>query len=456
MSKNERYDSAPIICLFLYALVSYVTALWWLTLPLFLYGAKTFFTLSKQAHFFLMIVWGLCAAFITFFPCLWMGVQCSRGLGAAALFDTLLMIHGTVIFVCAAVCARSIKKYVDNAYVQLLAFVALTVCMWWFIDTHFFWWVAPGYGYMLANPILPLCAQGWCRAVVPHIASYGLLGLMVLGAGVVVQWLYHSKKDGRAILFALCVGLCVGVLLVFYPQYHRPRIADRIVALQGDVAEEKSFLQSLCLIKLCVDCCSDCDLVVGPESLLSFPLNEAASACTVFEDGCPVVLFGAPCSTNVGRYNSAYCVHQGRITYRYDKITLLPLFERCITACWFLKGLQGLFNPRGKCDYLPGRQSSAAPETALFLDGVRYHVRICLCSDLFCGNVTPPSEPSLVVALVNDEWFFGSCMADRMLWFAALWAARHRTPVVYVGYRHASFIEGSGRQWPLARVGKLA
>ena len=171
-------------------------------------------------------------------------------------------------------------------------------------------------------------------------------------------------------------------------------------------------------------------------------------------------------------FNSAFIVHQGRIIYCYDKQFPLPFFETYTSPSWlsFLRGLffskqkvsraknmqaekekNALFLSEGKTPYSAGTETG---EVRLSLGGVVYHAQLALCSDFFCTNIFSSkksfsqSNPLLIV-LTHDSWFYGTSVADRMHRYAVLWAIRHQVPVLYVGNHCASWIDCSGRVWPL-------
>lgn len=114
---------------------------------------------------------------------------------------------------------------------------------------------------------------------------------------------------------------------------------------------------------------------------------------------------------------------------------------------------KNLFFSRGKTPYALGTGSN---EITLTLGGVTYQTHCALCSDFFCTNLFLPQQSEknpLMIVLVNDAWFYGDSVASRMHRYAVLWAVRYHTPVLYVGYKYASWIEPSGRDWSLAALG---
>ena len=204
-------------------------------------------------------------------------------------------------------------------------------------------------------------------------------------------------------------------------------------------------------------------------------------------------------------FNSAFIVHQGRIIYCYDKQFPLPFLETRSSPFWlsFLRGLffskqkvsraknmqaekekNSLFLSEGKTPYSAG---TGTGEITLSLGGVVYYARLALCSDFFCNNTfytqsfgtswralktymtnislselfafeksslekSSLEKNPLLIVLTHDSWFYGTSVADRMHRYAVLWAIRHQTPVLYVGNHRTSWIDCSGRVWPLVTV----
>jgi hypothetical protein len=251
------------------------------------------------------------------------------------------------------------------------------------------------------------------------------------------------------------------------------------------------------------------DLIVGPESCVPCALNNEPSLCALFDNlgssASPQVLLGArrqeediltatqetatqeaatqeaftkshkASGKNKKCFNSAFIMHQGRIIYCYDKQFPLPFLETRSSPSWlsFLCGLffskqkvsrakniqaekekNSLFLSEEKTPYSAG---TGTGEVILSLGGNEYHARLALCSDFFC--TTPEYSKKnfwennpLLIVLTHDSWFYGTSVADRMHRYAVLWAIRHQIPVLYVGNHCASWIDCSGRVWPLVTV----
>jgi hypothetical protein len=202
---------------------------------------------------------------------------------------------------------------------------------------------------------------------------------------------------------------------------------------------------------------------------------------------------------NVKCFNTAYILQQGRITSHYDKLFPVPFLETNTPN--FCKSLflydfffpkqkvSGLFFSKGNVPYSAGTKPGTI---TLTLGGVTYNAQLALCSDFFCTNFfkskicsseslrsnhvlcvasifeqiaqaifsflrsftlskndSLKSNPLLIV-LTHDSWFYGLSVATCMHRYAVLWAVHHQIPVLYVGNYYASWIEPSGRAWPLA------
>ena len=145
-------------------------------------------------------------------------------------------------------------------------------------------------------------------------------------------------------------------------------------------------------------------------------------------------------------FNSALLTdREGNVLGRYDKCHLVPFGE----YVWFAETFPWLY----KLTPLSGGSKRGAGPQSIELDGVRYAPNICYentIPHLIRGHVAElraaGREPSVLVNLTNDGWFWGSTELDMHLACAVFRAIECRKPfLIAANTGFSAWIDSNGR-----------
>ena len=263
-----------------------------------------------------------------------------------------------------------------------------------------------GAGYPFINPCLPLTQYQWF-----------LVSLSMLFPPATVQ------NDTTLLVTRLCFvqpvanrAWCYGEAWTRSPHAVVSRIQKKMSTAQID------------------------DILVSPESMLLFPLNqytELVETLSPTKNSKQTFIVGALRRQGKAFEQVAYCLRKGLIIKTYVKKNLVPFAEQIPPAWQMLQGLRQRLMP-GFAECISTKHMF--DDDCFYLAGCC--VRPVLCWEFFEQPVYALSDPSIdaIIALVNDSWY-SSLFRQWLFLLAMLKSHICGRLVVYIGHYGCYTIE---------------
>jgi apolipoprotein N-acyltransferase len=285
--------------------------------------------------------------------------------------------------------------------------IPITAFFWYMVDCYGLVPLGMGMGYPFINPCLPLVQYRWFLVVLSSVFPPAIVQHNT--APLVDRLCFVQPVANRA----WCYG---------EPWTRSPHVVvSRIQAKQGAVLPH--------------------DILVSPESMLLFPLNqysELVEALCSAKNSDNTYILGGVCKQDNVLEQVAYCLHKGLIIKTYVKKKLVPFAEQTPPAWQWLKGLRQRLLP-GFAECI-GSASNTASDECFHLAGCC--VRPALCLEFFeqPAYALCSPETDAIMALINDSWYTGLFRQ----WLFSLAVLKSHTCgrlVVYIGHYGCYTIE---------------
>jgi predicted amidohydrolase len=252
-------------------------------------------------------------------------------------------------------------------------------------------------------------------------------------------------------------------LLVHIPYYYQNKYQkncntcfDNIVVITDSVCCDSPYHSCLVIahaVQKALENNPSLTTIIMPESFLCGLDEDSANIFSVWSQkmlGKKItVIGGGDRQDGASFYNCLYWIHNGKVRGIYDKTHTMLLSERLPTLCSFLS-----FMYRS-----PKKREVAVASAERFLittkDG--FSVTPYICSEFFFSHALSSLEQEgTILVVVNDSLFIGHWLsaygADLLLLLARYKALLYKRAIIYVGYRHASFITSGGEPFELERI----
>lgn len=387
----------PLIMLFLHKLPqnSYIKAGWWWGIAVFGIHFYWLFDVmmkhSQAAWWLCSLCYGVTVAYFSLFSALW--------LGATAMLMSIFI------------------KQRDSLYIVLALFIITSIGYWFFLENWIFFPLGLGMGYPCINPLIPLTSYTWFLKL---LMLYGLLcgGALHVNAPV------------------LPIGYVPPVI-------NRVKNTHVTWNCSSSVIGQKIFHELTNINQ------KECKLLVAPESMFFFPLNECSEVINSWnaimnEDTHFFV--GSVLSEKSNMFQSVFWLHRSLIMKVYVKKILMPFVEKT-PEIWqkYLTLFKGIFLSNTAIAEFSDRVDiiSSVPITDVFEIDDKMNKNICIipkiCLEFFLlgrayfQKYQNPHKHNVVFFFANDSWF---CPMFRSILYNLVVLKAHLIylPVLYIGH----------------------
>ncbi len=356
------------------------------------------------------------------------------------------------------------KKPSNDRFTQMIYRTIVTLFFFVAIDTFFLFPLGVVQGYPLFFPVIPLVNSTVGVFLITYIQQWFLFFLVIaLQESIVFMFLCTSfSKIKKTIIFALLLSVFLWPIFFTPAQKQELRTlynTDEIVCIleckSGNDPREHAQLLYELLLKA-RNTYPQVKTFIMRESAFPFSLNEHLYVVEMWQKNImqegDSIIFGSAWKEGEECSNCFFCIDTCRITHRYEKSHLIPLFEYIPSNLFFKDSLKSLFFQK-KDLFSPG---SSLRNPFKMLNQLQ--ALPVLCSELF-WNKRPllqdekkDSKNHILICLMHDGHFENSGYDQRMILTARYRACVEQRTIIYCSFFHAALIGTKGQLCELNKI----
>ncbi len=366
-----------------------------------------------------------------------------------------------------------LQKGKQLPYYKALAYrTTLTMAFFWWIDYGFLWPLGTVQGYPLFFPLVPLIQSMFGSVLLGHLNHWIAWGCIIAMQDYIV-YLFIKMQDHRrkkriahAILWPLILFFICSKVIMKAKQEENVACGeltkDDVVCFVRTPSSQnpRQHAQDMCEAMMkAARSYPQAYVYIFRESAFPFVLNKHLYALEMWQKNAlgngRIMLLGSAWQDELDgekTHNCFFCIDECRITHRYEKHHLIPLFEYIPQHLFFKEKLRNLFFQKKEL-FSP----SYAPLRTVAIGKKLYFLPV-LCSELFWQNRSSVQEEikSLIryplICLMHDGHFKNSGYDKLMVLAARFRACVEQRKIVYVSFFHAYLIDEKGILHELNKV----